>query len=1017
MLSSLTDATAVLRALEEFDELGRSAFLAKYGFRPAQTYYLIHQGRRYDSKAIVGVAYGNQHPDEGTLKAESFSGGDASVGNKLRELGFEVERASADTLQLTSEDLRQIRTTRNRTRYAELTFEEKEAYRHVAQVLRGLGDLVVDSLGGKQDYENKSTSGFHIDSGVRGSMPKDLWFGVHRIENKDSFVGNPQLFMIVSTRGIEFGFAACTHTGDFSNQDLKSRLRDAAPQIYAMLPEPESLAATNLAQELSQNSWRFLKKSRLEPNQSDFESLQEWLRYFKSPHGSQAGGGSISRFILESEVDEVDLSAEMHTMCMVFRGLMNTIIPGDNPAQQTTNYNSETTLATLIPRALETFADVRKSSFKQDASLWREMNSIETRLKSFPALKARPNFKVQWSLGKGNWASIPWIAIINPQVAKSPTTGLFCVFLISTDLSRIYLALSQGTSDILSQSGQSEGNTILQERSDKYRNHASLLKDVGFTLASDMDLGIDKSRAKSYRSGTIAFVELEVARFPTDEILDGQLNELFKVYDDLSSRFQTDFKTPPQSPGLKDAFGEIFEVEAPKQVWVWAPGERAVHWNDLYENSLVAIGWDELGDLTQYSNIRELNDAIVRTYSNGDNPSNSVKACEDFLHRMRPGDIVYAKKGIDTVVGRGVVVGEYIHEPARTVLKNIRRITWTHHGEWKLDGYSLPLKTLTNWTDNSNVSALDNLVTGGEPEVLRLPPVERQPFSIDDALEGLLIDRDKFERILKLWSQKRNLILQGAPGVGKSFTAKRLAHALIGFKDPNLVKTVQFHQSYTYEDFVQGYRPNTNGGFSLHDGVFVDFCRRAIEDPDERYVFIIDEINRGNLSKILGELMLLVESDKRGPEWAVKLAHADGADDRFYVPGNVYILGMMNTADRSLAVVDYALRRRFIFFTQEPAFHHANFANTLIGKGALPDLVERIRQRLLHLNGMIAADTANLGPGFCVGHSFFMGDDSGRILDENWFLEVIDTEIAPLLSEYWFDRPDTAKRMIDELRQ
>src|SRR5262249_18524441 len=196
-----------------------------------------------------------------------------------------------------------------------------------------------------------------------------------------------------------------------------------------------------------------------------------------------------------------------------------------------------------------------------------------------------------------------------------------------------------------------------------------------------------------------------------------------------------------------------------------------------------------------------------------------------------------------------------------------------------------------------------------KPGVIGGPqPIE--PFGMDDALSELFIERPVLENLLAIWDAKKNLILQGAPGVGKSFVAKRLAYLLLEAKDSGRVETIQFHQSYSYEDFVQGYRPDGKGGFTLRDGVFHRFCQKVSLSPSRAHVFIIDEINRGNLSKILGELMLLIESDKRGPGWATTLTYSRPDDPRFFVPENLCLLGMMNTADRSLSIVDYALRRR-----------------------------------------------------------------------------------------------------------
>jgi 5-methylcytosine-specific restriction endonuclease McrBC GTP-binding regulatory subunit McrB len=288
--------------------------------------------------------------------------------------------------------------------------------------------------------------------------------------------------------------------------------------------------------------------------------------------------------------------------------------------------------------------------------------------------------------------------------------------------------------------------------------------------------------------------------------------------------------------------------------------------------------------------------------------------------------------------------------------------------------------------------------------------VERVPYSLSHALDGLFMRQEEFERLLRIWRQKRNLVIQGAPGVGKSFVARRLAYSLVGYEDPSRVQMIQFHQSYSYEDFVQGFRPDGTGAFVLRDGIFVEFCNRALEDGGETYVLIIDEINRGNLSKILGELMLLIESDKRSAKWAVQLAYADDTAPKFHVPHNVFLLGLMNTADRSLAVVDYALRRRFAFATLRPAFTEATFREHLVEAGAPSELVQRIIDRMSQLNSKIEADLANLGPGFCIGHSFFIPTDDETVLDEDWYRQIVESEIVPLLQEYWYDDQSEVKR-------
>ena len=289
------------------------------------------------------------------------------------------------------------------------------------------------------------------------------------------------------------------------------------------------------------------------------------------------------------------------------------------------------------------------------------------------------------------------------------------------------------------------------------------------------------------------------------------------------------------------------------------------------------------------------------------------------------------------------------------------------------------------------------------------------PYDIHAALRDLFVNEEQFARILDSIKRRKNLILQGPPGVGKIFIAKRIAWCLIGRKDSSPVEMVQFHQSYAYEDFVQGWRPTETGGFKLRNGVFFEFCRRAGESPNTPFVFIIDEINRGNLSRIFGELLMLIEADKRGREYAIPLTYS-AAGERFSVPENVHILGLMNTADRSLAMVDYALRRRFGFETLRPAFRTEEFRDYLIEAEVDRSLVNRIVESMSTINERIREDE-DLGPGFQIGHSYFVPGGDEDSLDEHWFRTIVDTQIEPLLREYWFDRPKTVAELLEGLRR
>ena len=295
--------------------------------------------------------------------------------------------------------------------------------------------------------------------------------------------------------------------------------------------------------------------------------------------------------------------------------------------------------------------------------------------------------------------------------------------------------------------------------------------------------------------------------------------------------------------------------------------------------------------------------------------------------------------------------------------------------------------------DNKNIITEKLLLTSN---------IKKYKF-VEDSDKPFITEHD-FLQTVTLLKRKKNIILQGPPGVGKTFIARKLAYEIMQeVKDAN-IEMVQFHQSYSYEDFIQGLRPTQKGGFDLRDGIFYSFCQRALAHPDRPFFFIIDEINRGNLSKIFGELMMLIEADKREEKFALKLTYAEDEEDRFYVPENLFIIGTMNTADRSLAIVDYALRRRFAFVTLQPDYGD-NFRSFLSAKGLSTPLVEHICSSVTKVNGKIKEDI-NLGEGFQIGHSYFCTYPANE--DENkWWSEILSFELKPLLEEIWFD--DSAK--------
>ena len=309
-----------------------------------------------------------------------------------------------------------------------------------------------------------------------------------------------------------------------------------------------------------------------------------------------------------------------------------------------------------------------------------------------------------------------------------------------------------------------------------------------------------------------------------------------------------------------------------------------------------------------------------------------------------------------------------------------------------------------------------------------IDPGTFEPYGIDDVLaEGVFLELGELERMMRILESKKNLILQGPPGVGKTFIARKLGYVLMGERGEDAEKrisSVQFHQSYSYEDFVGGFRPaigaNDQMVFTRQDGPFLKMCAEASreENRDKNYVMLIDEINRGNLSRVFGELLMLIEADKRKSEFGVSLQHRQDDDERFFVPENVYIIGTMNLADRSLTGMNVAMRRRFGFVDLKPQFGESVFTNWLSDETEMPpDMQARINAKMSALNAVISIDPS-LDFNYAVGHSFFCPPQNEPVDDwDDWYERVVDYEIRPLLREYWFDDPERANDEADKLKK
>lgn len=581
--------------------------------------------------------------------------------------------------------------------------------------------------------------------------------------------------------------------------------------------------------------------------------------------------------------------------------------------------------------------------------------------------------------------------------------------------------------------------------------------------------------------------------------------------------------------------------ETTTKYWLYSPGENASNWDELYDAGIMGIGWDRIGDLRKYDSQDDINNALQKTDDSNASQKINAKTLWQFANDMKPGDVVFAKKGTKLIIGKGIIKSDYLFDDDRTEFKHVRKIDWTNKGEWK-NSSSAIRKTLTKinaeeaeklsellndstykdsnhnyWWLNANpkewsfsdieagtsqsysfynekgnkrrifqnyqnanvgdlvigyeatpvlkvvalakVSAkttesisfeivehlenpIDYKVLKNAPELSGMeffanpngslfklskdeydyitnviweerPPVKVQSdfgyYTKTDFLRDVYISDKQYEELCSVLKYKKNIILQGPPGVGKTWMAKRLSWSCMGKMQDDHIKMIQFHQNYSYEDFVCGYKPDDEG-FALKTGVFYDFCKKAKSNKGEKFFFIIDEINRGNMSKIFGELLMLIENEYRNE--AIQLPYSELPP--FEVPDNVYIIGMMNTADRSLAMIDYALRRRFSFFNIEPCFtkhkdkkeneEQANRFWEYI-EGLKKDTLMQLIKTIIELNTEITED---LGKGFCIGHSYFCNLDNLKegITIEERLKEIVKYEIIPMLREYWFDNSD-----------
>lgn len=653
----------------------------------------------------------------------------------------------------------------------------------------------------------------------------------------------------------------------------------------------------------------------------------------------------------------------------------------------------------LLKAILEKYPTARATTqFGGQHEIRSLFEKLKDEVSALDFVKSNTNLIVKYSYGKGNWAETSWLAILDKRETTTTQKGTYVVILFKSDGDGCHLKLGQGVTEIKKLYGSGTAAVEeLQRRADDVRKMFPEMMNTAFDAYANTNNKQRASLTGLYEASTIYSKYYKREEIPSDAELTNDIGALVNCYERYLQQ---------------DVSNEDLSEMADRKIWAIALGEGGRLWNESYEKGIISIGWDKLGDLSAYKSQDEVMAKLTEIRGvDGQTPSNDSLCCYQFVHEMKAGDLVIAKIGRKKILGGGVVTSDYIYQPERREHKNIRQVKWITSEKAELPGTGGPIKTLT---EISRYPEFREFVEAYVAEKTIPEKVSAEPYSYSDALKELFLSKAQLESLVETGNRKKNLILQGPPGVGKTFVSRRLAYLMMGEKDSSRVEFVQFHQSYSYEDFVQGWRPNSAGGFDLKSGSFYEFCAKARSDLSRPYVFIIDEINRGNLSKIFGELLMLIESDKRGLENAIKLTYSESEADRFSVPENVFIIGLMNTADRSLALVDYALRRRFAFFNLEPQLNSDKFADVITEAGGSVELVNKLRARIGALNQVIRSERRDLGPGFEIGHSYFCPAAPIKS-DAEWYKNVISTEIKPLIEEYWFDSPEKVDTLIAQL--
>jgi 5-methylcytosine-specific restriction protein B len=537
------------------------------------------------------------------------------------------------------------------------------------------------------------------------------------------------------------------------------------------------------------------------------------------------------------------------------------------------------------------------------------------------------------------------------------------------------------------------------------------------------------------------------------------------AYKKWAAQHKNEASTDEDVDDASDATKDTAPVDV-RPTWLLGAGANGVWWPSFQKEKRIRVDFPSDDDGRTFGDLSKLSKdqirsrlAAIRTQSNN---KNFVHCAYQFAHEMQVGDLVIVRKGRSTILGFGRIAGDYMYSSHDGRDVHERSVEWLETRVVQLPAnYLMAVKTLTEISryrgfadvllGRPTQAALQSLEqTAGMTAQVRDAYFANHPYRertasdadaivykakqlrVEDIVEESFVDSSIVEEIRKSIDRKLAVILQGPPGTGKSWFARQISELWAG--DASRLESVQFHPAYQYEDFVRGLRPNDKGSFVAKDGPLVEIAERAHNNKDRNFVLFIDELNRANVARVLGETLSLIEKDKRDPRYAVRLGLAADDEDPFWLPPNLAIVATMNTADRSIALVDFALRRRFSFFTLPTAFDDPErFRAWLVDRlrgdedpeaeepllaamaESVESVVETIIECMQEINNMVRG-APGLGPGFLLGHSYFCPQEMVRDPGA-WMRRIFAEEIQPMLQEYAAGNPKLEDRLLDPIRK